>query len=372
MSAPLEGIRVLDLSRVLAGPFAAMGLADLGADVVKVERPGAGDDTRSFGPPYADGVSTYFLSVNRGKRSVTLDLKSAEGRAHLKALAGATDVLLENFRPGVMERLGLGPEELRALNPRLVYCAISGFGQDRPGPGYDLVVQGLSGIPSITGSGEAPNKCGASIADLSAGMNAVSGILAALVRRERTGVGGVVDVSMLDGQLALLSYHASGWLNGGVEPTALGNAHPSIHPFCGVQTADGWLNLAVGNDAQFQKLCQALSQTWHEDSRFATNADRVRNREALNLLMEPVFWARTTADWQTDLAQTGIPMGPMKSIPEALEVARLVEHDHPEGAGRVRTVANPYTVDGEGRGASRRAPRLGEHTDEVLAEWIKA
>ena len=185
MSAPLEGIRVLDLSRVLAGPFAAMGLADLGADVVKVERPGKGDDTRSFGPPYSEGVSTYFLSVNRGKRSVVLDLKSEEGRDHLKALAGAADVLLENFRPGVMERLGLGPEALQALNPGLVYCAISGFGQDRPGPGYDLVVQGLSGIPSITGSGEAPNKCGASIADLCAGMNAVSGILAALVRRER-------------------------------------------------------------------------------------------------------------------------------------------------------------------------------------------
>ncbi len=372
MSAPLEGIRVLDLSRVLAGPFAAMGLADLGADVVKVERPGKGDDTRSFGPPYAEGVSTYFLSVNRGKRSVVLDLKSEEGRDHLKALAGAADVLLENFRPGVMERLGLGPEALQALNPGLVYCAISGFGQDRPGPGYDLVVQGLSGIPSITGSGEAPNKCGASIADLCAGMNAVSGILAALVRRERTGVGGVVDVSMLDGQLALLSYHASGWLNGGVEPTALGNAHPSIHPFCGFQTADDWLNLAVGNDAQFEKLCRALAKGWDEDPRFATNADRVRNREALNLLMEPVFRDQTTVGWQADLAETGIPMGPMKTIPEALEVARLVEHDHPEGGGRVRTVANPYTVDGEGRGAHRRAPRLGEHTDEVLAEWSKA
>ncbi len=369
MSRALEGIRVLDLSRVLAGPYAAMCLADLGADVVKIERPDGGDDTRSYGPPFTEGFSTYFLSVNRGKRSVVLDLKSPEGKEALHRLAAVADVLLENFRPGVMERLGLGRERLQETNPGLIYCAISGFGQDRQGPGYDLVVQGMSGIPSITGEGDSPWKCGASIADLGAGMNAVSGILAALLRRERGGGGALVDVSMLDGQLSLLSYHASAWLNAGVQPAAIGNAHPSIHPFRSYRTADGWLNLAVGNDLLFGRLCTVLETDWALGE-FATNDARVQNRAALDSLLEPRIQKESSSVWIERLSAAGIPCGPMATVPEALDQAKVVEHDHPGGGERVRTLPLGYGLDDQPRAADRRAPRLGEHTEAVLSEWL--
>ncbi len=370
MSGPLVGIRVLDLSRVLSGPYATMALADLGADVVKVERQGTGDDTRAFGPPYMDGVSTYFLSINRGKRSIEVDLKTEEGVALVKRLACKADVLVENFRPGVMERLGLGAEELMRANPRLVVCSISGFGRESLKPGYDLVVQGLSGVASITGDGATPYKCGASIADLCAGMNAVSGILAALVRRGVTGAGGLVDVSMLDGQLSLLTYHASAWLNAGSAPRALGNAHPSIHPFRAFRTRDGWFNLAVGNDSQFERLCEALQVTWHLDERFVQNGDRVQNRQALDRLMEAVFEGRTTQEWMEMLEPAGIPMGPVQDVPTALEQAKIVTHTHPGGGGAVRTVGLPYTIDGNDGGCGRGAPALGEHQEEVLRDWL--
>ncbi|MEE2751701.1 MAG: CoA transferase [Myxococcota bacterium] len=370
MSAPLEGVRVLDLSRVLSGPYATMTLADLGADVVKVERTGSGDDTRSFGPPYMDGVSTYFLSINRGKRSIEVDLKSKEGVELVTALAQQADVLVENFRPGVMERLGLGPAILLEANPKLVYCSISGFGRENPKPGYDLVVQGLSGVASITGDGSAPFKCGASIADLCAGMNAVSAILAALVRRNSTGVGGLVDVSMLDGQLSLLTYHASAWLNAGVPPVARGNAHPSIHPFRAFRTQDGWLNLAVGNDAQFERLCEALQEDWHLDARFGTNAGRVEHREALNGLMEPVLASRHTEEWITSLAGVGIPMGPVQDVPTALAEGKIVSHEHPAGGQAVRTLGLPYEIDGHVGPGGRGAPALGAHQEEVLRDWL--
>ncbi len=372
MSSPLTGVRVLDLTRVLSGPYASMILADLGADVVKVERPGRGDDTRSFGPPFAEGVSTYFLGVNRGKRSVVLDLKKSDGRATLTRLAAVADVVIENFRPGVMERLGLGFDTLAEANPRLVYCSISGFGRDEPGPGYDLVVQGESGIPTLTGDGAAPWKCGASVADLVAGLNAAQGILAALYARERTGRGDRVDVSMLDGQLSLLTYHASAWLNAGVEPRARGNAHPSIHPFRSYGTADGWVNLAVGNDALFVTLCELLDAPWHHEERFGTNAARVQNRHALDGLLGPRMASATTASWIERLRAVGIPCGAMKTVPEALEAAELVEHEHPDAGGTVRSLALPYAVGDAPRAARRRAPRLGEHSREVVADWLGA
>ncbi|MEC7241849.1 MAG: CaiB/BaiF CoA-transferase family protein [Myxococcota bacterium] len=368
-TGPLKDLRVLDFSRVLSGPFATMTLADLGADVVKVEHPERGDDTRSFGPPFVDGVSTYFLSVNRGKQSIGLDLKNESDRTWVWRLIERADVLIENFRPGVMERLGLGWDAVHLRNPELVYCSISGFGKDSREPGYDLMVQGLSGIPSITGTGE-PSKCGASIADLVAGMNAVQGILAALYRRGSSGKGSFVDVSMLDGQLSLLTYHASAWLNGGKAPVALGNAHPSIHPFRAYSTQDSYLNLAIGNDRLFEQFCIRFQLDWYRDERFATNARRVENREALNEQLSPLLKKRKTSEWIRDLKEVGIPCGPILSVPEALLQAKLVEHEHPNGSDTVRSVALPYRIGDAPQAAAKRAPDLGENREEILRDWL--
>ncbi len=370
MAAPLEGLKVLDLTRVLAGPYATMTLADLGADVVKVERPETGDDTRLFGPPFTQDVSTYFLSINRGKRSIALDLKSDDGKATVLALADRADVVIENFRPGVMDRLGLGADTLRARNPRLIYCCISALGRDKPAAGYDVMVQGLSGIPTLTGDGSVPWKCGASIADLVSGMNAVQGILAAVVRRERTGQGALVDVSMLDGQLALLTYHASAWLNAQVVPQAWGNQHASIHPYGAYPTATGWLIVAIGNDTLFEKLCGVLGRDWHTDARFAHNRDRVTHRQALDALLEPVTRTRPLDAWLAALAQAGIPSGPMETVPQALERATLLEHPHPGGQGTVRSCVPGFRLDDAPRGAADGPPRIGEHGPAILAEWI--
>jgi crotonobetainyl-CoA:carnitine CoA-transferase CaiB-like acyl-CoA transferase len=369
-SSPLNGIKIVDLSRVLSGPFATMTLADLGADVVKVERPGTGDDTRSFGPPFVAGASTYFLSVNRGKRSICLDLKAEADREVLKRLVACADVVVENFRPGVMERLGLDYARLKAEHPALIMCSISGFGQAKGGPGYDLMVQGLSGIPSITGAGDLPTKCGASIADLVAGMNAVQGILAALVQRERTGKGSFVDVSMLDGQLSLLTYHASAWLNGGQAPKAIGNAHPSIHPFCAYAAQDQHFNLAVGNDKLFVQLCEALGLDLHLNCLFENNADRVKNRSALNAILGPVFLAQPAEYWLELLKQAGVPCGPILSVEQALKAATLTTHAHPSAEGLVQTVALPFSVGDAPRSSERGAPALGGDQQEVLKDWL--
>ena len=379
MTAPLTGIRVLDFTRVLAGPYGAMFLADLGADVVKVENPHRPDDTRGFAPPFADGVSSYFLSINRGKRAIALDLKCPDDLATALALAGKADVVMENFRPGVMQRLGLGAELLRERDPRLIYCSISGFGQAAgPRPGYDVVVQGLSGIPHLTGTAATPPfKVGTSIADLVGGLNAVQAILAALLRRERTGAGALIDVSMLAGQLSLLSFQASSWLNGGVEPERIGNAHPSIHPYCAYLARDGYFNIAVGNDRLWAGFCAVLSELGYPegaalagDAGFATNPDRVERRAALDEVIVPLFAGRSVGEWVEIFTAAGIPAGPIKSVPEALADAELVTHDHPEGGAAVRTLPLPFRIDGAPRAASRRAPRLGEHGDEVRADWL--
>ncbi|MCP4919103.1 MAG: CoA transferase [Proteobacteria bacterium] len=369
MSDPLSGIKVLDLTRVLSGPFATMTLADLGADVVKVER-ATGDDTRGFGPPYSGGVATYYLAVNRGKRSMVADLKDPVDVETVRELASAADVVVENFRPGVMERLGLGYARLAEDNPALVYCSISGFGHDEPGAGYDLVIQGLSGIPSVTGDGTGePWKCGTSIADLVAGMNAVQGILAALVRRERTGEGAFVDISMIDGQLALLSYHASAFLNAGVEPRAKGNAHPSIHPYQPYRASDGWVNVACGTNRMFASLCRELDVDW--DVRWPTNADRVAARAELDAGLAPRMAEDTVASWVDRLNARGVPSGAMASVPIALSRARPVEHEHPDGEQTVRSLPPGFRLSDARHAARRGPPALGSDRDAVLKDWLE-
>lgn len=370
---PLEGIRVVDFGRVLSAPYGTMQMADLGADVVKIEHPTYGDDTRSFGPPFVRDVSTYFVSINRGKRSIAVDLKNPEDREVVQKLISVADVVVENFRPGVMKKLGLDYEALSAENPRLVYCSLSGYGQDHPEkPGYDLMMQGLSGIPSITGpvDGE-PFKCGASIADLIAGHNVIQGVLAALFRRERTGKGGFVDVSMMDGMLSLLTYHASAYVNGGQVPKRRGNGHPSIHPFQPYACADGYLTICVGNDRLFAALAKAMGHPeWSTDSRFVQNVDRVHHRVELDALLVPLFRSKSKLEWRQILQEHGVPSDIVATIPEALEQATWVEHPHPDGGSTIRSLVGSYKLDGESLIAHRRPPKLGEHLDEVLGDWI--
>jgi formyl-CoA transferase len=370
---PLHGIRILDFTRVLAGPYGTMHLADLGADVVKVEHPSGGDDTRSYGPPFQDGISTYFLSINRGKRSVALDLKHPEDRATARALALHADVVFENFRPGVMARLGLDAETLRTEKPALICCTIRAFADaDDPRPGYDLMIQGLSGIPSITGpvDGE-PYKCGASIADMTSGMHAVQAICAALFHRERTGEGSSIVIPLMDSQRSLLTYHASAWLNGGSPSQRRGNHHPSIHPFCVLPTADGHICLCIGNDKLWRAFCVvAGAPALGKDPRFITNRLRVANRAALDAWIEPTVAARTLDDWLQSLAAAGVPAGPMRSVEAALEDADLVEHAHPVSGAPVRTLPVPILIDGERPTAARAPSLLGADTAAVCAEWL--
>ena len=370
---PLEGIRVLDFGRVLSAPYGTMMLADLGADVVKVEHPKHGDDTRSFGPPFIRDVSSYFMSINRGKRSIALNLKDSSDRDTALQLMSAADVVVENFRPGVMDKLGLGYEAAFTQNPQVVYCSLSGFGQREPDkPGYDLMMQGLSGIPSITGpiSGD-PFKCGASIADLVAGSNVTQGILAALFRRERTGKGGYVDVSMMDGMLSLLTYHASAFENAGQLPTRRGNGHPSIHPFQPYRCQDGFLTICVGNDGLFRKFSQALGcPEWADDERFLTNAHRVAHRTVLDELIVPILESRGKLEWRQILQQHGVPADIVATIPEALKQATWAEHPHPDGLSTVRSLIGAYRIDDREMIAERRPPCLGEHRGEVLSEWL--
>ena len=370
---PLEGIRVLDFGRVLSAPYSTMALADLGADVVKIEHPKHGDDTRSFGPPFVDDVSTYFLSINRGKRSVALDLKKEDDILIAKKLALKADVLVENFRSGVMERLGLGAEQLMQEHSRLIYCSLTGFGRKAGAkPGYDLMMQGLSGIPSITGpvDGE-PYKCGASVADLVAGMNLTQGILTALFQRERTGKGGLVDVSMMDGMLSLLTYHASAYLNTGIAPERRGNGHPSIHPFQPYRCSDGFLTICVGNNALFQSFVIALDRIDLQlDARFQTNPLRVRYRDELDEIIIPILFSKTKLEWKEIFKEQGVPADIVATVPEALERASTVTHEHPNGTGSVQSLALPFCIDDFPRAAKRRAPRLGEHNQEVQEEWF--
>ena len=377
---PLAGVKVLDLTRILAGPYCTQALADAGADVIKVEEPGKGDDTRGWGPPFVEGESCYFLAVNRGKRSLTLDLKQARGRELLAALAKGSDVLVENFRPGTLDRLGFSYEACRALNPRLVYASISGYGRDGPlggRPGYDAVVQGESGLMSVTGDADGPPfKVGASLVDVLAGMNATQGILLALLRRERTGEGARLDVSLLESALPPLAYHNTTWLLAGQVPRRLGNRHPSLAPYETFAAADGHVIVGVGSEALWRAFCAAAGrEDLAADPRFASNAGRVSNYDALRAELAPLLRARSVASWLSILEGAGIPCGRVRSVAEALDSAQvgarglLLEVEHPKLGAR-RFVGSPIDLEGAGRGSLRPPPLLGEHTDEILAERL--
>lgn len=374
---PLDGIRVLDMSRVLAGPYCTMMLGDLGADVIKVESP-EGDDTRRWGPPYQGGESAYYLSCNRNKRSVVLDLDTGEGRDVAKQLASRSHVLVENFRTGTMEKWGLGYEQLSRDNPGLVYCSISGYGRTGPLshlPGYDFVMQGVGGVMSFTGEADGPpQKVGVAIVDLTAGMFALSAILAALRVRDLTGMGQHIDISLLDSHLAWLANVGSNYLVSGEVPPRYGNAHPNIVPYQAFATNDGWLVVAVGNDRQWGRLCDALSRLeLATDPRYATNSARVENRSALVPLLEEVFAQRSTAEWLSLLEAADVPAGPVNDVAQALshpqvaarEMVRKVAHP---GIGAVNMVASPLKLSSTPPSIRRHPPLLGEHTGEVWEE----
>jgi formyl-CoA transferase len=382
VKAPLHGIRVVDLTRVLSGPFATQQLIDLGADVVKIEHPRVGDDTRRFGPPFIEGESTYFMSVNRGKKSVAIDLKNERGRDLVLGLIQRVDVVLENFKPGTAERLGLGHAELRKEKPRLVTCSINGYGTDgdpdyEGRAGYDAVIQAASGLMALTGDPHGPpTKVGVAIADMVAGLYAAQGILAALVERGSTGHGSHVEVSMLDATCSLLTYQAGIYFATHQSPKRMGNAHPSICPYETIDTKDGLYALAVGNDEQFARLVHVMDLPWLEkDERFTTNAARVEHREALIAVLRPRFLEKTMGEWDALLHEEGIPGGPVLTVPRAIEHPQMrargsvLEHDHPK-AGRIRTIASPIRMDGWPPLDVSPPPLLGEHTRQVLASEL--
>jgi crotonobetainyl-CoA:carnitine CoA-transferase CaiB-like acyl-CoA transferase len=373
VSGPLEGLLVADFSRVLAGPFATMLLGDLGADVVKVEHPAGGDETRGWGPPWYRDHSTYYLAVNRNKRSVALDLRTGAGRRAARALAARADVLVENFKAGAAERLGLGYEEVGRDNPGLVWCSISGFGRGAGSalPGYDFLVQAMSGLMSITGpAGGEPTKVGVALVDVLTGLYATTGILAALQERARTGRGQRVEVSLLGSALASLVNQASSFLCTGTPPRAMGNRHPSITPYETLATADRPLVVAVGNDGQFVRLCRALGRDeLAADPRFATNASRVTNRDELAALLEEALAARGAADWVAALAETGVPCGLVNDVGEAFALAERLGLEPVAAAGGIPQVANPIRLSSAPASYRLAPPALGEHTAEVLG-WL--
>ena len=373
-AAPLAGVRVLDLSRVLAGPYCSMLLADLGADVIKVERPGAGDPTRAWGPPFRDGESAYYLCVNRGKRSVTIDLGDPAGVEVAKRLALTADVVLESFLPGGADRLDLGYAALSAERPQIVYTSIAGYAPesvDAHRPGFDFAIQAEAGGMSITGEPDGPPlKVGVAIADITTGMFASIGTLAALRDAERTGQGHHVQVSLFDSQLAWLANRGSDWLVGGEEPHRLGNAHPAIVPYEAFPTSDGHVIVAIGTDEQFARFCLAAGlPDLAGDARYATNPLRVEHRLELAARLAGAISLRPTADWLAVLASANVPGGPVRTIPEAFAHApyAVVEHAHPK-LGIVRTVRSPIGLDGAYPTAAAAPPLLGQHTAEVLAE----
>lgn len=373
----LSDIVVLDLTRVLAGPYGTMILGDFGAEIIKVEQPGHGDDTRQWGPPFNEhGDSAYFLSVNRNKKSMTLDLKQPEGRAILQAWVQRADVLIENFKVGTMDKLGLGYAQLRHLNPALIYCAITGYGQTGPyrrRPGYDAVIQAQGGIMSITGpADDEPFKVGVAIVDMTAGMYAVMAILAALHHRHRTGKGQFIDIALFDSQLGWLANVGSAYLTTSNPPTRHGNAHATIVPYQTFATADGGLMLAVGNDGQYAALCRVLQRPdLSTDARFGTNPARVNHRADLIPILSALFQTRPTHEWVEALLDVGVPCGPINDIPTALadpqaQARGMVQHlPHPAG-GKVSMVGPVPKMSDTPPAIQSIPPALGQHTDELL------
>ena len=387
MKGALEGVRVLDLSRVLAGPWATQLLADLGAEVIKVEKPGAGDDTRHWGPPWhehgEEKVAAYFLAANRGKRSVAIDFATEEGAGLVRRMAADADVLVENFKVGGLEKFGLDAASLRAKHPRLIYASITGFGQDGPyagRAGYDYIIQGMGGLMSLTGlpdgePGGGPMKVGVAVADLFTGMYAASAILAALYRREQTGEGATIDMALLDTQLAMLANQASNMLISGTDPRRLGAGHPNIVPYQPFNAKDQPIIIAVGNDRQFAKLAAIVGHPeWAADPAFATNAARVSAREKLVPMIAGIIATKPAAEWLEQLEAAGIPAGPINTISQALADPQVVHRGAQISAGggalgEVPMVGSPIRIDGTRADAPLPPPALGEHGD-LLREWV--
>jgi formyl-CoA transferase len=377
----LEGVRVLDLSRVLAGPYCTMMLGDLGADVLKVEAPGLGDDTRQWGPPFAPGgESAYFLCVNRNKRSMTLNLKSDQGLNILKELIRQSDILVENFRVDTLEKWGLDYETLQKLKPGLIYCTITGYGYTGPFrhlPGYDFIIQAQGGVMSITGpeQGE-PYKVGVAIADITAGLFACNAILAGLFEHQRSGRGQRIDISLLDSQIAWLANVASNFLISGDKPMRYGNAHPNIVPYQTFKAKDGYFALAIGNDNQWRLFCEkAGMKEWADDIRFRANADRVKNRSKLIPLLDDLFNQYEIAYWLPILETIGVPCGPINTIdqlisdPQVRDREMVIDVEHPS-AGTIRMVASPLKIPSAPVAVRLPPPTLGEHTEQILHELL--
>ena len=387
----LSHIRVLDLSRILAGPWAAQMLGDLGAEVIKVERPGVGDDTRGWGPPYVKDAngndttdSTYCLSANRNKKSVTIDFTRHEGQALVRELAAKSDVVIENFKVGGLKKYGLDYESLRQLNRSLIYCSITGFGQSgpyAPRAGYDFLIQGLGGLMSFTGrpdheAGGGPMKVGVALADIMTGMYTSTAILAALTYRAQSGVGQYIDMALLDVQVGVLSNQAMNYLHTGKVPQRMGNSHPNVVPYQDFHTRDGYVIIAIGNDSQFARLAKALGKPeWADDSDFATNAARVRNRARLIELMNEVTRTRSTEEWVALLESVGVPCGPINDLQHVFEDPQVIAREmqismrHPK-YGELPLVANPIRLSETPVRYHHAPPALGEHTEEVLAELL--
>jgi len=372
-AGPFAGLTVVDLTRVLAGPFCTMVLADLGARVVKVERPGRGDDARAI-PPFAGGRSAYFASVNRGKESIALDLREAEDRAVFEALLARADVLVENFRPGAMEKLGYGFDALHERFPRLVYAATSGFGHDGPyarRPAYDVIVQAMGGIMSLTGQpGSPPTRVGTSIGDIAAGLFTAIGIGAALHQRAETGRGTKVDVAMLDAQVAILENAIARCVATGEVPGPLGSRHPAIAPFAAFRAADGHLVVAAGNDPLFRRLCEVLGRPGlADDARFGTNAERIANVDALHAALEEALAARGVADWLARLEQAGVPCGPLQDVAQVMRDPQVLARNMLIRAGGTPMAGNPIKLAGAPDPAERPpAPALDQHRAAILRE----
>lgn len=385
---PLAGLRVLDLSRILAGPCATQLLGDLGADVIKVERPGTGDDTRGWGPPFlknAEGADTtesaYYLSTNRNKRSVTIDLGNPEGQALVRRLAGGADVVVENYKVGQMALWGLGYDDLSRDAPGLVYCSISGFGQTgpyAPRPGYDFLIQGMGGLMSITGEADGPPvKVGVAVSDIVCGLYAAVAVLGALRHRDATGQGQHIDLGLLDTQVAWLMNQGLNYLTSGTAPGRLGNAHPNIVPYQAFEASDGYIILAVGNDAQFRRFCAFAGKPGlAEDPRFATNRERVRNRETLVVVIAPLMREHPVRHWLDGLEAVNVPCGPVNSLDQVFADPQVIHRNmeiamkHPLANGDVRLIGNPIKLSETPVTYRHPPPLLGEHTDAVLEEVL--
>jgi formyl-CoA transferase len=373
---PLEGLRVVDLTRVLSGPYCTMQLGDLGAEVIKIEQPGKGDDTRAFAPPYQGDQAAYFLSINRNKKSVTLDMKSEAGKEVLWRLIGKSDILVENFRPGAMDRLGFGYTAVRTRKPAMVYASISGFGASGPQkdrPGYDVIVQGEAGIMDITGPQDgAPYKVGTAVADLVSGLYAAQGILAALYAAKSTGRGQHVDISMYEAMASLLTFNAGIYFATGEPPRRRGNTHPTIVPYETFEAADGWINLAVGNDDLWRRFCTAAERPdLAADPRYLKAADRVRNRDELVPLVRSLIKQRTRDDWMARLNAAGVPSGAIRTVGEVcdsdlLKARGMIAEMQHASAGTVKAMKNAVHLSGTPLDAYAAPPQLGEHTREVL------